>query len=259
MLGISCMLKIYPVFLIGFSILIKNKMNVFGFAIACLLATALTTAYFGLDENIFFFVTLLPVLLSEQVSDYGSNMNIQAFLLSTGLMGEGFPLFDIQRVGLISILAIITYQHRNAFEKNITLILSLWICSMLLLLSNYWLQYQLLLLIPIIILLSHVLTNYSFWKLLIIMLVIITMSIDDRWTDILIRNAMEQKQLTSDMVIEMVQNNGILHTGFQISPLSMVISMVIQLFSVLKVFIPHMLIFLTIRALSASNNTDKQY
>jgi len=82
------------------------------------------------------------------------------------------------------------------------------------------------------------------------------MSMDDRWADILIQNTLEQKQLTSDKVMEMVKNNGVLRTGFQISPPAMVTGMVIELFSLLKVFVPHMLLFLTIWALSDRDNTS---
>jgi len=242
LLGVSSMLKVYPVFLIGFSILVKNKRNIIGFIMACLLATALTMAYFGLAENLFFFFKLLPVLLSERVSDYGSNLNIEAFFLSTGLIKQGFPLFNIQKIIVLGALAFMTYQYRNAEEKIILLILSLWICAMLLFLSNYWLQYQLILILPIIALLAHAVKKCSWWQWFTVSLVIITMSIDDSWSDTLLRHAMEKKQLTSEMVIDRAKNAGILRTGLEISPAAILV----MAFSVIKVFVPHLLFIMTV-------------
>lgn len=257
-LGISCMLKIYPIFLIGVSMLEKNKQVIAGLIIACLLATLVTMAYFGWEENRFFFLELLPVLLSEPVSDYGSNLNIQAFFLSIGSISESFPLFLIQKILVLGVLVLISYRLQNTFEKNKLLIFSLWICGILLLLSNYWLQYQLLLLLPIIVLLSHTLKKYSAWPCIIMTLVIITLSIDDRWSDSLISHALEKKQLTTDMAMEMVKNHGVLYAGLEISPLAMLTAMIIYIFSVLKVFVPHLLFLLTLWALSDRDKTKME-
>lgn len=240
-LGTASMLKIYPVFLLLLSVVGRNRKNIAGFIVACIGLMVITMFYFGLDENIFFFCQILPVLLSEKVSPYGSNMNIESYLFAHHVISQEIPVFNIQRVIVLMVLAVVSYRYRNKFTIHIILISSLWICAMLLLLSNYWLQYQLLLLLPIIALLAHGLKTRSFMLLITISLVIISMGIDDAWSDLLFNQAMEQKQLTNEMVIDRVKNNGMLRTAMEISPAAILV----MGFSIVKVFVPHMLFVLT--------------
>jgi hypothetical protein len=237
-LGMATMLKIYPVFLLLIPLTGRNHRNLAGFIAACIISTLLTIAYFGLDENIFFFFKLLPILLSEHMSQYGSNMNIEVFLRAKGVISQSLPLFNVQRLLVLSVLAAVAYRYRNDVEKNIMLLSSLWVCAMLLCLSNYWLQYQLMLILPLIVLLGHAIHTRSHWQLASLSLVIITMSIDDNWSDILFRQAMEQHRLTENAVFDMMKSNGLLHTWLAISP----VSMLLIPFSVLKVFVPHVLL-----------------
>lgn len=239
-LGIGSMLKIYPVFIIGISILKKNKSNIFGFITGCMLSATLTIWYFGLNENIFFFLKILPILMTEKMDTGVINLNIASFFIRNGISSDETMLFLYQKIVVSIVLILFTCQLKNKINGNLMLLTSLWICAMLLFLTNYWLQYQLILIIPIIVLAAWTLKTHSIFQLLMLGFIIVTMSVDDSWSGTLLERAMQKNHLTLEMLADTSRYASPAHAIIQISPLSVLISLA----AAVRVFIPHLLFIL---------------
>lgn len=244
-LGLASMLKIYPAFIIGFSILTKNKNNIFGFIVGCTLSSALTIWYFGLSENIFFFSKILPVLLTEKMDPGVINLNIGSFFITNNLASGEALIFIFQKIFVGIILLLSSYKFKKETDIDLMNFLSLWICGMLLFLSNYWLQYQLILLIPVIVLTAQALNFKSNWKILVMIIIVIIMSLNDSLAQTFLENAMEKNHLTIGILMDTSKYASPIQAALQISPMSVLIYIAMMM----RVFIPHILFILVILAL----------
>src|SRR5690606_7026240 len=110
------------------------------------------------------------------------------------------------------------------FKKEIDIdlmnFLSLWVCGMLLFLSNYWLQYQLILLIPVIVLTAQILNFKSIWKILVMIIIVIIMSLNDSLAQTFLENAMEKNHLTIGILMDTSKYASPIQAALQISPMS---------------------------------------
>lgn len=145
----SC-IKIYPVFMAVILLLKKSKAALIGFFIGATAVMALSLAVFGIQEHLFYFGNILPVLLGEEVTSKWVNLNLEKFLFITGLISEiNGHAFQVIRFLTLLALALVVIRNREALHQQPFLAFSLLISTMFFCFPNYWPQYQIYLIIPL--------------------------------------------------------------------------------------------------------------
>ncbi|MET1081512.1 MAG: glycosyltransferase family 87 protein [Burkholderiales bacterium] len=158
-LGVAGMLKLYPIFLLLYLGLARRWRAVAGFLAAAAAALAVSLAVFGPAQNRLYFTRILPVMLQEQPDPSTENVAFgryaQTLLGATPAVAK--RVGQLLAVPLVMVSAIVVYRGRRlrTVEERVPLELALFVALMLLCLANSWTHYQLLLLIPILVLLAH--------------------------------------------------------------------------------------------------------
>ncbi len=154
-IGIAASGKLYPAFMIGSAILSasrKSWLTGLIIATAALLLMGLLT--FGMKENIFYFMDVLPTLLGEPFVNHPHNVSLSTFMFNYALHGDintaqhfASTLKAIVITG--SALTLWWCQQKPLNPRRNILLYSYLMTGMLLFMPNYWPQYYLLLIIPI--------------------------------------------------------------------------------------------------------------
>ena len=153
-LGIAAMLKIYPAFLLVVPALQRQWRVLAGFALACGAIIIVSIGYFGMTEMNFYIQQLVPILASQVPVAHSQNLALEKLLHDVGLWPQLSGKLQLA-VTVITLACIAFVAKRPAQRKEMhnkhapALVFSLGICAMLLWLPNYWLQYQMALLIPV--------------------------------------------------------------------------------------------------------------
>jgi Glycosyltransferase family 87 len=158
-LGLAAMLKVYPIFLLLYLGLARRWRAAAGFLVAAALAFALSLAAFGTAQNRLYFTRILPTISQEYPERSAENVAFGRYART--LLGATPEV--AKRVGqliavplvMASAFAIYRGQRLRTGEEHTPLELSLFVSLMLLCLANSWTNYQLLLLVPILVLLAH--------------------------------------------------------------------------------------------------------
>jgi len=156
---ISC-IKIYPAFMAGNFLRQKNYPGLTGLISGVLIAFLASIYFFGIEEHIFYFSHILPVLLNEEITTKWINLNFEKFLFSMGIISEtkGWIFATIRLIFISAFIALLIKQHKR-LVNNAFLAFSFFICTMFFCFPNYWPQYQIYLLIPIAYLIASYLKN----------------------------------------------------------------------------------------------------
>lgn len=161
-LAFCAMLKIYPAFLLLYLLLRRRWKALAAFAVAAGLLQILTLAVIGIEQNRLFFFRLLPAMLGQAAQVSTENVGLGRYVY--GLLPPGAPV--ARWLSLILTLALLGVSswavlRRGARQprggETVALGLSLFIALMLLIMANSWTNYQLLLLLPYLVLLAQAL------------------------------------------------------------------------------------------------------
>lgn len=159
MLGIATMLKVYPVFLLGWFVVRRCGRGLAGAFAAIFAIGALGWWIIGPDQNLAYFTMILPRLLQESALIDPENVALAKPLQTLfGLAPQA-----AKRVAQAASLATLSVGYWVLYRNGRTrpepldpaLSLALFVCAMLLFMPNAWTNYLLLLLLPFGVILSR--------------------------------------------------------------------------------------------------------
>jgi hypothetical protein len=181
-IAMAAAIKIYPIFIILYFVLKPNTKALFGFITGFLLITLFSIYYIGIGEHIFYLKNILPVLLQENAVYHIQNKTIESFFHAVNLI----PVINGKITEITRIIALITIvmtgwvMNRKPAQHSI-LLFGMLISGLLLCLSNYWQQYQIILAIPLFALVAYSLKKRMTALYIIIVITGIAMSIQEAW------------------------------------------------------------------------------
>lgn len=161
-IAVAATAKLYPVFLLLYGVVLPSTDSrtsfVTGFASTAAGLWLTTVFVFGWQEPLYYLTHILPVLLQEHPMGISENLSLIFFLFPDGITHVfAENVFLLIRVITLSLLAWVTIRHYRQPDKNAlddALLYGLFITSMLLCLANYWIQYEVLLLVPALLVLG---------------------------------------------------------------------------------------------------------
>jgi len=179
-------IKIYPVLMLLFFIFKKDKRAISGFIVGIVLINSLSIFYIGIGEHIFYIKNILPVLLKEKAIYHTQNYTIESLFhaekIISNISGVITSVTKLITVFIVFITGLLIYRKHGKETTRDTLILfGMLVSSLLLCLSNYWQQYQVILMIPLLCLLACSLQKKSIFLYTIIMIISIATSIQEGW------------------------------------------------------------------------------
>lgn len=182
LIGIAAAIKIYPIFILLYFILKPNTKAISGFLTGLLLITLLSVCYIGISEHIFYLKNILPVLLQEKPIYHIQNTTVEALFharnlipVMSGLITSMTKLFTI-----ITVILVGAMTDRKTKAESL-LFYSMLISGILLWLSNYWPQYQVILIIPMLCLLAYAIMSKSNTLYFVMIILGIAMSAEEMW------------------------------------------------------------------------------
>lgn len=158
-LGFCTMLKIYPMFLMAYFFLKKKWPVVIWFMITLVLIIIFSVVIIGFQESYNYFFKILPYLLKETALVSMENLSICRYLQEmfsidpqiSIKISKGISFFLL----FLSCLIIYMNKKQNISDNYIKLEYCIFIPLLLLYPQNSWSNYQLYLLLPIFIVLTH--------------------------------------------------------------------------------------------------------
>lgn len=164
LLGICVLLKLYPAAILVYFLFRRRWRVLFGASASIVIILAVSIAVFGFKAHHDFFLVIFPRMLTEMPAMISENLSV-AKLAYTGHEANRSVFRSTQRMlatkalmlpfWLLSGYAIWQNRRSQRFSHRETLEYSMLIPLVLLSLPNSWLNYQLLLLLPILALLGH--------------------------------------------------------------------------------------------------------
>lgn len=158
-LGFAAMLKVYPVFLLGWFVVRRSGRGLLGAGLTMLGIGALGWWVIGAEQNRLYWTVILPRLMQEVPSVDAENISLaKPFRVLVGLA----PEIAKRAAQLFSLLALsagywVLYRRGAGRRARIDpeLSFALFLFAMLLFMPNAWTNYLLLLLVPIAVVLSR--------------------------------------------------------------------------------------------------------
>ncbi len=172
-IGFVAMMKLYPGSLILYAISRDTLKIIAGFILCCAFLLVFSVAVYGIAINAEYYGIVLPYLLSEKCSDTGNlNSSLCAYLLQiknipgfSGSINIG-PYVDVAIKILRNIFLFFCVYNLWKFRKipsvyvlNNFLIISFSICVTLLYLPNSWARYQIVLVLPVVVIMASYFIN----------------------------------------------------------------------------------------------------
>jgi alpha-1,2-mannosyltransferase len=158
-IGVGFMLKLYPAFLLLFFALRRGWKVMVGFVAAVALIVIASLIVIGPGENAAYFFKILPLLFDEAPRVSTENLSpARHFQVLFGMDGAWAKrLAQLIVVPLIALTAFAVARRgpRPGDRLAVATAFSLFIPLMLLAMPNSWVNYQLLLLLPLLVLLCH--------------------------------------------------------------------------------------------------------
>jgi hypothetical protein len=158
-LGVGFMLKLYPAFLLLFFMVRRGWKVIGGFVVALTLIVIASLIVIGPDENGAYFFKILPLLLDEAPRVSTENLSPARHLqVLFGLDGAWAKrLAQLFVVPLIALTAFTAARRGSKAGDRLGMAtaFSVFVPLMLLAMPNSWVNYQLLLLLPLLVLLCH--------------------------------------------------------------------------------------------------------
>jgi hypothetical protein len=158
-IGVGFMLKLYPAFLLAYFAVRRSWLVIVGFLVTVSLIVLSSLIVIGPKENAAYFFKILPLLLGEAPRVSTENLSLSRHLQV--LFGLGPEL--AKRILQLLVVPLIVVSAVGVFRRGARLgerlvgatAFSLFIPLMLLAMPNSWVNYQLLLLLPMLVLLCH--------------------------------------------------------------------------------------------------------
>lgn len=157
-LGVAVMLKIYPGMLLLY-LLLRRRWRAVGWCLGAMVAIQLLSlAVFGLSENFVYLFRILPGMLGEAPLLDAENLGLGRYVQSLLGAGPGAAAWITRLLALAlagaSVAAVLRRGEPSDEPRRTALEFGLFVTLVLLLLANSWVNYQLLLLLPLLVLLS---------------------------------------------------------------------------------------------------------
>ncbi len=169
LLGVAVMFKLYPAFLLIYLLAARRFRAVLWTLATAVAIQVATLIVVGSQENYRFVVEVLPLLLGETPRAISENVGIGGYAMAL-LEVDGAMAKRIAQLGAFLLLAASVYavefdRRRPEGERDTALGFVLFIPVMLLVTPNSWANYQVLLLLPALILLARSVSSPLFWRL----------------------------------------------------------------------------------------------
>lgn len=164
LLAIAVHIKVYPVLIVFYLLATRAWRSIVAFAVMAVVMLLTCISYFGLTENLYYFTTVLPVLGSEAPYPHFQNLSLEIWLENNQWIDH--PDGNIQNALRLLMLAIATGISAMTLVKSIMyreLAFGIFCSGLLIWLTNYWPQYQLMLLIPFVLFWRHAMLRNSWW------------------------------------------------------------------------------------------------
>jgi len=150
LVGIAAAIKIYPIYFAGYYAAKRKYLALGGVSAGIASTLALSVFVAGWAEHLFYFMHIMPVLMTEAISGKGENLSLGHFLVHLN-----FSMATAGWMGLLFLsLPLLAIFCEPANRERPTIWFSVLIVIFLLATKNSWWNYQILLLIPISILLD---------------------------------------------------------------------------------------------------------
>ncbi len=168
LVGIAAMLKLYPAVLCLWLLACCRRRAALWLLLACASLLLLSLLVFGIEPHRFYYFNLLPLLLNETSLTEPGNFSLgRFFVLLMDNDKQAMQVFAIFKNILLLLSAFVLWQSRPASNRpdaNAAIKLSLAVSMLLLYLPNYWSNYQLVLLVPILTLLANAYNKGYLWR-----------------------------------------------------------------------------------------------
>ena len=175
-IGLAALLKIYPIFYVWYFLATRNGKALAGVVLGIFLGTLFTVYVVGFYENYHYWHDIAPVIFMEKTITSRANISVVAMALRLG-----FPYGIAQAAGVSILLlgmgVMWSMFNRQASKELIATSFSVLIAASLVGMKNSWLSYQLLLLIPIIVVMGLALSKTYFDKLALFFIVLASLLI----------------------------------------------------------------------------------
>jgi hypothetical protein len=161
LLGVGFLLKLYPAFLLLYFALRRRIAALAGFAVAVALILLASWRVIGPVANETYFLRVLPLLLAENPEPSTENLGPARYLIAT--LGLEPPVAKRVAQALVLALVVVSalavrrrFTGRRGDRFASAVAFSLFVPLMLLAMPNSWVNYQLLLLLPLFVLACEV-------------------------------------------------------------------------------------------------------
>jgi hypothetical protein len=174
----------------------KDKQAIAGFSIGFIAISIASIFFIGIDESIFYVKHILPVLLVEKPIYHVQNTTIEAMLefenIIKGMPGNITAIVKLMTLVLIGINGY--WLHSRLADKQCILIfIGMLISAILLTISNYWPQYQIILIVPLLCALAYSIQTHSNFTYLITIIIAISLGIQEIWLENVIRSILAHR------------------------------------------------------------------
>jgi len=156
LLGAGFLLKLYPVFLLLYFVVRRRLRALAGFGVAVALILAVSWLVIGPAENQKYFLRVLPLLLRENPELSTENLSLARYLMA--ILAFEPPLSKRIAQALVlplvvaSLVAVWRRSRGRPEDRYASAVaFSLFVPLMLIAMPNYWVNYQLLLLLPLLV------------------------------------------------------------------------------------------------------------
>jgi len=154
-LGVAVALKLYPLFLLGIVICINQRIRFLaGVAMGLMASLVFTMLVIGVEQNWLFFSRIAPALAMEVLDTHLRNISINNLFFQMGGIKSYAHYAGI--VLMLGSLGVLATTIKRSFQPRIIIAgFSLMVAVLVLGIRNSWGNYQLLLVLPIIILFAE--------------------------------------------------------------------------------------------------------
>ena len=209
------MIKLYPAFLLLYPLLTRQWRVVGAAAVSFVLIAMASIVIFGWEENRFYVTQILPILLSEPVSEdwtdmfmhASGNLGIVKVLVTYGLLpSRSNECLNAIRLPLVALMIVLVWFRAGKHESGWSSLLgyALVVVTMMVCLPNLFYPYLTVLLFPLVVLCGFLAYRRQWWWLLVLMLPLSSLWVNDTWTIAQV-NAYQLLSPTDDVVARIEQ------------------------------------------------------
>jgi hypothetical protein len=153
-LALAVTTKLYPAFMLCYFIRKNTKIFWYSFIVSSLFIIVASVWVFGIGENVFYLISVLPVLLHEKPRLIAENLNLVFWLIPDGNYQEwAIRLFQLVRFILLACTCYWFFIYREKSRVHDVFLYMQLLIVMVISLPNYWEQYLVVLFLPLIIVL----------------------------------------------------------------------------------------------------------